>query len=66
MGALGKTQQAQGLDATGLSNFLGNQNQQALASSPDVMGILGNLLDSNKDGSVMDDVGRLAGKLFGR
>ena len=66
MGALGKTQQAQGLDATGLSNFLGNQNQEALASSPDVMGILGNLLDSNKDGSVMDDVGRLAGKFFGR
>jgi hypothetical protein len=64
MGALAKTQQAEGLDATGLSNFLGNQQQQAVASSPDVMGILGNLLDSNKDGSVMDDVGRLAGKFF--
>lgn len=64
MGALARTQQAEGLDATGLSNFLGNQQQQAVASSPDVMGILGNLLDSNKDGSVMDDVGRLAGKFF--
>ena len=64
MGALAKTQQAQGLDANGLSNYLGNQQQQAVASSPDVMGILGNLLDSNKDGSVMDDVGRLAGKFF--
>ena len=64
MGALAKTQQAEGLDAAGLSNFLGNQQQQAVASSPDVMGILGNLLDSNKDGSVMDDVGRLAGKFF--
>jgi hypothetical protein len=66
MGALGKTQQEQGLDATGLSNFLGNQHQQAQASSPDVMGMLGSLLDSNKDGSVVDDVGRLAGKFFGR
>ena len=66
MGALGKTQQQQGLDAEGLSAFLGAQNQQAQASAPDVMGMLGNLLDSNKDGSVMDDVGRIAGNLFRR
>lgn len=66
MGALGKTQQEQGLDATGLSAYLGDQQQQAQAASPDVMGMLGNLLDSNKDGSVLDDVGRIAGKLFGR
>ena len=64
MGALGKTQQQQGLDANGLSEFLGDQHQQAQASAPDVMGMLGNLLDSNKDGSVLDDVGRIAGKLF--
>ena len=66
MGALGKTQQQQGLDADGLSAFLGEQNQQAQASSPDVMGMLGNLLDSNNDGSVIDDVGRIAGNLFRR
>lgn len=66
MGALGKTQQQQGLDAGSLSDFLGNQQQQAQASAPDMMGMLGSLLDSNKDGSVVDDVGRLAGKLFGR
>ncbi|HSO73963.1 MAG TPA: DUF937 domain-containing protein [Blastocatellia bacterium] len=66
MGALGKTQQQQGLDAGSLPDFLGNQRQQAQASAPDMMGMLGNLLDSNKDGSVIDDVGRLAGKLFGR
>jgi len=65
MGALGKTQQQQGLDANGLSEFLGSQQQQAEAVAPDVMGMLGSLLDSNKDGSVLDDVGRLAGKLFG-
>jgi len=66
MGALGKTQQQQGLDATSLSALLDNEHQAAQASAPDVMGMLGNLLDSNKDGSVVDDVGRLAGKLFGR
>ena len=65
LGALGKTQQQQGLDANGLSAFLGNQTQQAHASAPDIMGTLGSLLDSNKDGSVIDDVGRIAGKLFG-
>lgn len=66
MGALGKTQQQQGFDAGSLSNFLGSQQQEAQASAPDMMGMLGNLLDSNKDGSVMDDVGRIASKFFGR
>jgi hypothetical protein len=65
LGALGRTQQQQGLDANGLSAFLGGQHQQAQAAAPDLMGMLGGLLDSNKDGSVLDDVGRLAGKLFG-
>jgi hypothetical protein len=65
MGALGKTQQQQGLDANGLSAFLGDQQQEAQNSAPDVMGMLGSLLDSNKDGSVMDDVGRIANKFFG-
>jgi len=64
LGAVGKTQQQQGLDSNGLSAFLASQTQQAHASAPDVMGMLGSLLDSNKDGSVLDDVGRLAGKLF--
>ena len=66
MGALGKTQQQQGLDADGLSAFLGSQQQQAQSSSPDVMGMLSSFLDSNKDGSVMDDLSQMAGKLFGR
>jgi hypothetical protein len=65
MGALGKVRQDQGLDANGLSAFLGDQHQQAQASAPNVMGMLGSLLDSNKDGSVLDDVSRIAGKLFG-
>ena len=65
MGALGKTQQQQGLDASGLSEFLGSQHQQAQSTAPDLMGMLGSFLDSNKDGSVMDDVSRIAGKFFG-
>lgn len=65
MGALGQTQKQQGLDVSGLSDLLGNHQQAAQASSPDMMGVLGGLLDMNKDGNVMDDVGRIAGQLFG-
>lgn len=66
MGALGKTQQQQGLDANGLSAFLDEQHQQTQSASPDVLGMLSSFIDTNKDGSVVDDLGRLAGKLFSR
>jgi hypothetical protein len=65
MGALGKTQQQQGLDANGLSALLGSQQQAAQASSPDMMGMLSGLLDMNKDGNPIDDIGRIAGQFFG-
>lgn len=67
MGALGKATSQQGLDANGLSQFLGGQ-QQAMQSNPQasgIMGMLGNLLDQNNDGSVVDDVMNLAGKFLG-
>ena len=66
MGAVGKTQAEQGLDANGLSAYLGDQQQQAQSATPDVMGMLGGFLDANQDGSVVDDLGRLAGKVFGK
>lgn len=65
MGALGKTQQEQGLDAGGLASLLGQQQQAAQQSNPDLMGMLGNLLDMNNDGSALDDILRLAGNFFG-
>ena len=66
MGALGKTQQEQGLDTGGLSAFLGQQQQQAQQSNPGLMGMLGNLLDMNNDGSALDDIMRLAGNFFSK
>jgi hypothetical protein len=66
MGALGKTQQQQGLDVNGLASLLGNHQQTAQASSPDMMGMLSGLLDMNKDGNPMDDIGRIAGQFFGK
>jgi len=63
MGALGREQQQQGFDPSGLAQFLGEQ-QQAQAAHPGMAGALSSLLDSNNDGSVMDDVGRIAGSFF--
>ncbi len=65
LGALGKTQQEQGLDAGGLASLLGQQQQAAQQADPGLMGMLGNLLDMNNDGSALDDILRLAGNFFG-
>jgi len=64
MGAVGQTQQQNGLDASGLSDLLNSQQQQAQANAPDVMSMLGSMLDQNQDGSSMDDLQRMAAKFF--
>jgi hypothetical protein len=64
MGAVGQTQRQNGLDAGGLSEFLENQQQQTEASAPGLMGALNNMLDSNRDGNVSDDVGRILGNFM--
>jgi hypothetical protein len=63
MGAVGRTQQQNGLDSTGLANYLGEQQQQQ-AAAPGMMGMLSSMLDSNKDGSMADDLTRIAGSFF--
>jgi hypothetical protein len=64
LGSLGKTQQQNELDPSGLSNLLNSQQQEAQANSPDVMSMLGSMLDPNKDGSSMDDLQRMAAQFF--
>jgi hypothetical protein len=64
MGAVGQTQQQQNLDPGGLSQYLDAQRQQTEAAAPDLMGALNSMLDSNRDGSMTDDVGRLLGNFF--
>jgi hypothetical protein len=66
MGALGQTQQQQGLDVNGLASMLGNHQQAAQSASPDMIGMLSGLLDMNKDGNPIDDIGRIAGQFFGK
>jgi hypothetical protein len=61
---IAKTQQQRGLDAAGLSNLLNSQQEQAQANAPEIMGMLGSMLDQNQDGSAMDDLQRMAAKFF--
>lgn len=65
MGMIGQHQQQNGLNPNGLSAFLGSQQQQAQQTNPDLMGTLNTLLDTNRDGSAVDDVIGMMGKLFG-
>jgi hypothetical protein len=63
MGALGKAQREKGLDTGGLAGMLGTEQQRAADAAPGVMGMLSSFLDRDHDGSVMDDIGGMLGKL---
>ncbi len=60
MGYLGKQKQEQSLDANGLQNMLGQQQQQ-IQQSPQG-GFLERMLDRDGDGSSMDDIASMAFK----
>jgi len=63
MGGVGRTQQQNGLDTSGLAQFLGGQQEQQ-AAAPGMLGMLSSLLDSNQDGNVSDDLTRIAGNFL--
>ena len=65
LGAVGKIKAQQGLDASGLSDFLGQEKEAVANKSPDAMGILGKLLDTDNDGDISDDLLNIGGKLLG-
>ena len=58
MGYLSRQKQQQNLDADGLSNWLGGQQQQ-IQQSPQG-GFLSSILDRDGDGSSMDDIASMA------
>jgi hypothetical protein len=63
---LAKQQRQQALDADGLSDMLKAERQREAESNPDLMKMISGMLDADKDGSVMDELQDLAGRLFGR
>jgi hypothetical protein len=66
MGYLGRQKQQQGMDAGTLAGMLGQQQQQMQEQQSPMMGMLSSILDSNRDGSMMDDALRLAGGFLNR
>ncbi len=56
MGYLGRTQRQGGFDPGSLSGYLEGQQQRSREASPGMIGMLTDLLDSNNDGSILDDV----------
>ncbi len=58
MGALGKSQRENNLDAGGLARMLERERSDVQKRAPQQMGVLGKLLDQNSDGDV--DMGDLA------
>ena len=66
MGYLGRQKQEQGMDASGLAGMLGGAQQQMQQQQSPLMGMLSAVLDSNHDGSMVDDAIRLAGGFLSR
>jgi len=66
LGMLAKQQQQKQLDPDGLAGVLNDERKQEAESNPDMMKMVSGWLDLNDDGSFMDEVQGLAGKLFGR
>lgn len=64
MGALGRSKQQQGgFDINSLAGLLGGAQTQMASGSP-IMDMLGGLLDRNHDGSAMDDLLGMAGRIL--
>lgn len=66
MGALGRAKREQGLDTNSLSTLLSGEQDRLQETAPGVMGTLSRFLDRNNDGSVIDDVGGMLGRAFGK
>jgi hypothetical protein len=65
LGAVGRTTQQQGLNPAQLAQMLGSQNQVAQTAAPGLLGSLNKLLDSDGDGSALNDVAGMLGKFLG-
>ncbi len=67
MGLLGSRNRTESLDAGSIGTLLGSETRAVKRKDPGLMGVLNTLLDSDQDGSAIDDVmGMIARKLKGR
>jgi hypothetical protein len=66
MGYLGKKRQQENLDANGVSQFLGEQQEQMQATGNPMMQMISGFLDQNQDGNMMDDLSAMAMNYFNK
>jgi hypothetical protein len=66
LGALGRKQSKGGFDPGDLASMLGREESHARKKAPDALGMVGQLLDADGDGDVMDDVAKMGAGLLGR
>ncbi|MCB9233880.1 MAG: DUF937 domain-containing protein [Bacteroidia bacterium] len=65
LGAIGKQKRDQGLDAGGLIGMLSGEKSRSEQNQSNEMGLFGQLLDRDGDGSIADDVAGMAGNILG-
>jgi hypothetical protein len=65
MGALGKATAQQGLDPSGLAQYLGGQHQAAATAQPDIMNTIGGILNGTGGSDALGGLGKIVGSLFG-
>jgi hypothetical protein len=65
LGALGKEQQEKGLDLGGLSGVLQKERQQTRESQSPIAALITDIIDSNDDGNILDDILGMAMRFFG-
>lgn len=65
LGALGNQKKAQNLDAAGVSNLTSSlTGMLGQSEKGGLLGLATQLLDADKDGSIIDDIGNLIGKFL--
>lgn len=64
MGFLGRARSQQNMNQFDISSMLGGETQYAQSAAPDFMSTISRFLDQDGDGSVVDDLGGLLGRML--
>jgi len=65
MGVVGNIMQKKKLNSSGVSKYLGKEQKKIQKQAPKSTSFLTGLLDSNQDGEVIDDIGKIGISLLG-
>jgi hypothetical protein len=66
MGFLGRTRQQQAMGPSGLAGLLGGETEYAQQAAPGLMGTINRFLDSNGNGSAVDELAGILGGMLSR